>query len=218
MGAQPVKRREPREGRDTHQENRHLRTFGNQEDDGDEQDDPDLEEERDPDEECRRRHRPGESLRGGLGEDRVDDLIGSPGLREELPDHGSQGDEHSDTAECGSDARGKSREGILEAHARCDCHDAGTEHEREERVHLHPDDENDDHDNGDEGGNDQSRGAGSGGGCACRADQGGQGGERGRERGGKASPDEGWNQGDHLRNGELRNNRIVGQRSATTSR
>lgn len=87
-----------------------------------------------------------------MPDDGVDDLVGSPGVGEQLGEHGAQRDEDADAGGRLAEAIGERGEHRGEFLARDDTDGDGAEDEPEERVQLHHGDEHDDdRDTGQEG-------------------------------------------------------------------
>ncbi len=84
---QTVQDREPRQRGNPDEHERLPRPLGDEQHDRNEEHEADLEEHRQPDQHGDERHRPGQHPDAGLGEDGVDDLVGSTGVGQQLAEH-----------------------------------------------------------------------------------------------------------------------------------
>ena len=130
---------------------------GDDHDHGDEQNDADLEEQWDADDEGDERHRPGKAGAGSAVQDGVDDLVSTTGVDEETADDRPEGDEGAHVADGGPHSLGEGGEGIGQRDACDDGQNRRAQRQREEGMHLAPDDEHDDRGDAEQGGRDELR-------------------------------------------------------------
>ena len=118
-----------------------VRPARHEDDDRDQQDHAHLEEQGQPEDGRDQRHRPRQSPGADLADDRVHDGVRPAGVGEQRADHRAQADQQPHRADGAAEAGGEAGDDVERGDPRDDPHHRRAQHQREERVHLHPHDQ-----------------------------------------------------------------------------
>ena len=173
---QAVHGREAGEGGDADGDHGHLGAPGHQVDDRHQHHEADLEEHRQPDERTDAGHRPRQRPARGAADDRVDDLVGTAGVGEQLGEHRAQRDQGADAGGRRTEAGGEAGDDVVDVLAGDQADGEAAEDQRQERVHLGPGDQHHDQADGQQCGDHQLPPAGDGFDQRCWVGEGDEGG------------------------------------------
>ena len=135
---QAVHGREAGQRRDADGDHGHLGAPGDQVDDRHQQHQADLEEHRQADERADAGHRPRQHPARGAADDRVDDLVGTAGVGEQLGEHRAERDQRADARGRRTEAGGEAGDDVVDVLPGDDADGEAAEDQRQERVHLEP--------------------------------------------------------------------------------